>query len=73
MNSPGWVFHVLTQIYAGCVFQPCRLEHLFRQESLEGHVLTFKCFGLEVRHELITWPQLTARWLENVQEHMGIQ
>lgn len=41
--------------------------------ELEGHVLTFKCFGPEVRHELVTWPQLAAWWLENVQEHMGIQ
>lgn len=41
--------------------------------ELEGHVLAFKCFGLEERHELITWPQLTARWLENVWKHMEIQ
>lgn len=36
-------------------------------------MLAFKCFGLEIRHELITQPQLTARWLGNVGEHMGIQ
>lgn len=41
--------------------------------ELEGHMPAFKCFGLEVRYDLITWPQLTARWLENVREHMGIQ
>jgi len=48
-------------------------ETCVQASELEGHVPAFKCFGLEVRPELITWPQLTARWLENVGEHMDIQ
>lgn len=60
------LFHVWTRIYASCILQLCLLKHVSTQENwrvareLEGRLPAFKCFGLEVRPELITWPQLTV-------------